>query len=189
MDINKLLAKLTQSSPEQEKEKLDAFLSSRLQKDPNSTSNEGEIQVQPKKDLKDTLKANLLRARQEASETPIGKLIGVSPMSEEEQQFYTQNTDPQLEEDLRRGMQLGLGFGGVRSPIATSLKEIAHKAAPATQQAIKSSSELAEMLKQRNLERLESAAHRKNLEYADKPSKELGEEIVKIKNKYYDLKK
>lgn len=112
MDITKLLAKLTQNDPEKEKAQLDEFLSSRLQKDPSAV-----------------LKANTLKARQEASETPIGKLLGVSPLSPEEQQFYSENVDPDIEEAMSRGMQMGLGMGSISKGASAAAKALADKKA------------------------------------------------------------
>lgn len=87
----------------------------------------------PTQELLSALDANSLKARQGASETPLGSLLGINPMDEKEQEFYATNRDQDLEESMDRGMQAGLGFGGINNmaPKALSaLKGMAYSGAP-----------------------------------------------------------
>ena len=198
MDYTKLLGKMT--GEDEDKARLDAYLSSIAQKDPNSVVREGEMSLQPTP-RKKPFEANVLRARQEASETPLGQLFGITPMSEEEKSFYEANKDEDLEEAIRMGQQLGMGMGGINNIAPKALqalksagsaagKLVAPKAGQASKQAAQmqeSSDDLARMLQERNKERLEGALQRLEMQYnspavVGNEATKLGRKIVNIKD-------
>lgn len=103
-DMNRL------TNEDQSKEALDKHLS-------NAGFKKSPLQTQL-----DALDANQLRVRQEASETPLGSMLGISPMNEEEKTQYAANRDPQLEQDIDRGMNAGLGVGSIGSTGASAAR-------------------------------------------------------------------
>jgi hypothetical protein len=64
---------------------------------------------------KDVFGANLLNARQQASETPLGKLFGMSGLTDKEKAQYAANSDPDVEAAIGRGQQMGM-MAGMASP-------------------------------------------------------------------------
>lgn len=127
MDISKLLARLTNNSSTTEKESLDKFLADKMHKTSESTPT--PIMSEQEAPKKDVFRANMLKARQEASETPLGKLFGVSPMSPEEKDFYTKNSDPEIEAAFNRGSQMGLGMGSISNAPSAAMKALADRKA------------------------------------------------------------
>lgn len=195
MDYTKLLGKMT--GEDEDKARLDAYLSSIAQKDPNSVVREGELTLPKKKPFE----AEVLRARQEASDTPLGQLFGISPMSEEEKSFYETNRDEAVEQGMKMGQQFGMGMGGINNIAPKALQAlkgaaqgVGKFATPQATQAPKqaaqiqeSSDELAKMLQARNKERLEGALQRLEMQYnspaiAGNEATKLGRKIVNIKD-------
>ena len=91
-DISKLMQKKVNTS-EEDRAKLDAYLRGQGMS-PETKKNPFEAQV--------------LKARQDASETTLGGLLGMSPLSEEEKQFQIANRDPNLEKGMDMALQLGM---------------------------------------------------------------------------------
>lgn len=198
MDYTKLLGKM--AGEEEDKARLDAYLSSIAQKDPNSVVREGEMSLQPTP-RKKPFEAEVLRARQEASDTPLGQLFGISPMSEEEKSFYDANRDEAVEQGMKMGQQFGMGMGGINNIAPKALQAlkgaaqgVGKFATPQATQAPKqaaqmqeSSDELAKMLQARNKERLEGALQRLEMQYnspaiVGNEATKLGRKIVNIKD-------
>lgn len=188
-DISKLMQKKINTS-EEDRAKLDAYLRSQGMS-PETKKNPFEAQV--------------LKARQDASDTTLGGLLGVAPLSEEEKQFQLANRDPNLEKGMDMALQLGMGMGGINniSPKALSAlkggaftgaaKEVVEQA-PSRQIVPKelSADEVSEeviqkMLRDRKAESMASALARKEMEYASpsvigKEANKLGREITRMQN-------
>lgn len=191
-DISKLMQKKVNTS-EEDRAKLDAYLRSQGMS-PETKKNPFEAQV--------------LKARQDASDTTLGGLLGVAPLSEEEKQFQLANRDPNLEKGMDMALQLGMGMGGINniSPRALSAlkggaftgaaKEVVEQA-PSRQIVPKelSADEVSEevikkMLQDRKAESIAGALARKEMEYASpsvvgKEAQKLGQEITHMKNRNF----
>lgn len=202
MDYIKLLGKMT--GEEEDKKRLDAYLSSIAQKDPNSVVREEEMSLQPPP-RKKPFEAEILRARQEASETPLGQLFGITPMSEEEKSFYDTNRDESVEQGMKMGQQFGMGMGGINNIAPKALQALkgaaftgASKIAPASKAATSSTINadevpeaiIQQMLQQRKAESMASAIARKEMEWealSGKPMQDLGRELTNLKNRTYKV--
>lgn len=192
-DISKLMQKKMNIS-EEDRAKLDSYL-----------RNQG---MSPEK--KNPFAAQVLKARQDASDTMLGRLLGVSPLSQEEKDFQVANRDPNLEKGMDLALQLGMGVGGINniSPKALSaLKGGAFTGAakeaveqipsrqmvPKTQNADEvSDAVIQQMLQQRKAESMAAALARKEMEYASpsvvgKEAQKLGQEITHLKNRTFKV--
>lgn len=188
-DISKLMQKKAYL-PEEDRAKLDAYL-----------KNQG-MSPEPKKN---PFKAHTLKTRQDASETLLGGLIGMEPMTEEEKAYYETNKDPNLEKGMDMALQLGMGMGGLNNIAPKALqalkggaftgaaKEVIEQA-PVRQNMPKeipadevSEEVIQQMLKQRKAESNASALHRKELQYDIRPEKKLGQDITKTKNNLFKV--
>lgn len=197
MDYTKLLGKMT--GEDEDKARLDAYLSSIAQKDPSSVVREGELTLSKKKPFE----AEVLRARQEASDTPLGQLFGISPMSEEEKSFYDSNRDESVEQGMKMGQQFGMGMGGINNIAPKALQALkgaaftgASKVAATPKVATSSTinadevpeAVIQQMLQQRKAESMASALARKEMEYpalSGKPMQKMGQEITNLKNRTF----
>lgn len=188
-DISKLMQKKVNTS-EEDRAKLDAYLRSQGMS-PETKKNPFEAQV--------------LKARQDASDTTLGGLLGMSPLSEEEKQFQIANRDPNLEKGMDMALQLGMGMGGINniSPKAlaalkggafTGAAKEAVAQAPSRQMVPRetpadevSDAIIQQMLQARKAESMASALARKEMEYASpsvigKEANKLGREITRMQN-------
>lgn len=188
-DISKLMQKKVNTS-EEDRAKLDAYLRSQGMS-PETKKNPFEAQV--------------LKARQDASDTTLGGLLGVAPLSEEEKQFQLANRDPNLEKGMDMALQLGMGMGGINniSPKAlaalkggafTGAAKEAVEQAPSRQIVPRetpadevSDAIIQQMLQARKAESMASALARKEMEYASpsvvgKEANKLGREITRMQN-------
>lgn len=200
MDYTKLLGKMI--GEDEDKARLDAYLSSIAQKDPNSVMREGEMSLQPTP-RKKPFEAEVLRARQEASDTPLGQLFGITPMSEEEKSFYDANRDESVEQGMKMGQQFGMGMGGINNIAPKALQALkgaaftgASKVAATPKVATSSTinadevpeAVIQQMLQQRKAESMASALARKEMEYpalSGKPMQKMGQEITSLKNRTF----
>lgn len=136
-DVSKLMGKMTKA-PE-EKDELRAFLENTQQVpalertpmpidspvregemsllnqvapiDKSSAVREGELKLAKRRPFQ----AQALKAKQEASETPLGRLFGMEGLTEAEKQVYADNRDADVEQAFERGTNMGMGMGSIGS--------------------------------------------------------------------------
>lgn len=173
---------------EQDKQNLDSYLSKKGFK-------------------KNPFEAEVLRARQGASETPLGSMLGLEPMNEQEKAIYEANRDPSMEEAMDRAQQFGMATGTLNTmapKVLQSLKGTAFTGAAKEAQPLAKQANMVagrpqglaeqvpdeviqQMLKQRKDEVIANRLAKLEAEYADpvttgKAAQKLGQEITRLKN-------
>lgn len=156
---------------------------------------------------KNPFEAEVLRARQEASETPLGSMLGLQPMNEQEKVTYQANRDPAMEEAMDRAQQFGMATGTLNTMAPKVLQALkgsaftgaAREAQPLAKEANMVAARpqglaeevpeevIQQMLKQRKDEVIANRLAKLEAEYADpattgKAAQKLGQEITRLKN-------
>lgn len=171
--------------PDEERDKLDAYL-----------RNQGKVPEVKK----NPFKAHQLKAQQDSSETVLGKLFGIDPITEEERKIYLENRDPNFEQGMDMALQLGMGMGGLNNITPKALSALKGGAFTGAQKTLAPIAEEANNMADRAKELLPKATEKfsstftpkhaadlETLEAIKQPTQQIMNKIVNLRNRKYKV--